>query len=94
MLYAKVTNPAAGYKYDSEKATELKSRIGDNEIVVTRIEIGRSSTACALKDERLMFNSVNLEFYVKDSEGQLEEYDIWENKLNIECIQNMYIALI
>lgn len=61
MLYAKVTNPNAGYTHDKEKIKGLPS--DDAYFRVTNVSMGGSHTSIFIQDYFGAFNSVHFTFY-------------------------------
>ena len=75
MLYAKVTNPDAGYVYDREKAAKLFAGVY---YTVTGVEMGSSHTSIYLEGMKTSFNSVNFTLYRRGI-GNFVEYDIFSD---------------
>lgn len=75
ILYAKVTELNAGYEGDRINALALDS---DHYYVVSRVNIGGSSTSIYLEDDRKSYNSVNFTFYTI-VDGKHKEYDIFSD---------------
>lgn len=94
-LFAQITKPENGYKADTEVCEEHIELFGAEHLYeVQRVDIGRSSTDVHLVDMRWEFNSVNLSFFISEDGKQVREYDIFENKLNLKCIQHTYINML
>ena len=70
MLYAKYTNPNAGFDFDKKNCEEYL--VPDRKYIVEDIEMGSWHTTVYLKGFNVPFNSVNFTFYKDD-----EEYDIY-----------------
>ena len=72
MLYAKYTEPNAGFDYDKKNCEEFL--VPGRKYVVESIDMGSWLTIVYLKGFNVPFNSVNLTFYKGD-----EEYDIFND---------------
>lgn len=89
-LYAKLTNPQAGWKSDSERSLEfLKTHDPEEILLVEEVAIGRSSTDVKLAYHGNHWNSVNFTFFVECVSG-LVEYDIFKNRSNLPEIFSTY----
>lgn len=94
-LFAQITKPENGYLPDQEASKRYIEQNGPEHLYeVERVDIGRSSTDVRLKDISWEFNSVNLSFFVSEDGKQIREYDIFENKLNLEQIQHTYVNML
>ena len=60
MLFAKVTEPNAGYDHDKKAVADLNP---DNYYPVRSVSMSQSSTSFTLKDGYGHYNSVNFTFY-------------------------------
>lgn len=90
-LYAKLTNPNAGWPYEEKRAKEFLKTHDEEEILsVLEVAIGRSSTAITLNEHGNGWNSVQFTFFVEGENG-LEEYDIFMNKNNLPQIYKTYV---
>lgn len=76
MLYAKVTNPNAGYDRDKELVKNLNH---DVYYEVYRIEMGQSHTSVKLKDFPDWLNAVNLSFYKNYGDDEFIEHCIFSD---------------
>lgn len=76
MLFAKVTEPNAGYPHDKESVALLDP---DSYYPVRSVEMGQSSTSFALKDTDGHYNSVNFTFYQNTGNGEMVEHDIYSD---------------
>lgn len=94
-LFAQVTHPNAGYKFDSDRAQALiASNSAEYMYEVERIDIGRNSTEVFLKDYKGGRNSVNFSFFVSESGRCVRAYDIFANPLKMKRIQSTYINML
>lgn len=76
MLYAQLTNPNAGYPHDQEAIKQLDP---EQQYQVERVSMGQSSTSVRLVGFSGGFNSVNLTFSKKNSEGVFVPHDIYRD---------------
>jgi hypothetical protein len=74
MLFAKVTNPNAGYDRDKELVKNLNH---DVYYEVDRIAMGQSHTSVKLKDFPDWLNSVNLSFYKNYGDDEYTYHSIF-----------------
>lgn len=75
MLYAKVTNPNAGYASDAEAVSELDSEIYYE---IADVDMGSSSTRVKIVGSAHPYNSVNFTFY-KKIDGVYNPHDIYSD---------------
>ena len=72
-LYAKYTNPNAGYNCDKE--TNQKYLTLNQRYDVSRVSMGQSHTTIYLKDfPKVAFNSISFEFYHDDEPIDLVDF--------------------
>ncbi|QBP35481.1 hypothetical protein [Phage NC-G] len=95
ILYASIGDKANnGYKSDQDAAKQL---IDDYGILtcfeVESVEIGRSHSNVKLVFEDRKFNTVNFDFFIETETGP-EDYDIFKNPLNLNCIKSTYINML
>jgi len=74
MLFARVTNPTAGYKGDQDAVALL---IPDNYYPVRDVHMSQSSTGITLVDEGGYYNSVNFTFFKSEVGGGMVEHNIY-----------------
>lgn len=94
-LYALVTNPNAGYNVDKSMVSLLDHF---KFYEVEKYLLNRPHNHVVLKDTGKKYNSVNFTYYIFDDTiagvlGRIKpkEYNILENPLNLDVVENMYI---
>lgn len=91
-LFAKITNPDAGWPYDQDQIKKLQKEFGDDYIEVHEVQIGRSSTGVYFLDYKGRFNSVNFTFYINTHDG-VKEYDVFKNERKLNQVYNTYLDM-
>ena len=75
MLFARVTNKAAGYPLDQKAVSDLNP---NDYFEVSAVRMSQSSTSFNLVDDDNHYNSVNFSFY-KEVDGQFIEHNIYND---------------